>query len=73
VGSVAIIVIVDVIQGNSLAPRRTSVEFFVLDIDTSINDVDVYTFAASTFIFILGESAESELRAVADACETLKR
>jgi hypothetical protein len=45
----------------------------VLDIDTGVNDVDIDTLATGTMIFILGEGAERELRAVADARETLKK
>lgn len=72
-GSVAIVVIVNVIQRNGLAPRCTSFELFVLDIDTGVNDVDIDAFATGALIFVLIESAERELRAVADARETLKK
>jgi len=45
----------------------------VTNVDASVNDVDINTFAGSTIIFIFGESAKGELWAVADARETLKK
>ena len=72
-GSVAIIVFVSVIRGNSPSPRCPSFEFCVVDIDTSVNDVDIDTLATETMIFVLGESAERELQAVADARDPEKR
>ena len=71
-GSVAIVVFVKVIQGDSLAPRCTSLELLVVDVDASVNDVDINTLTAIMIIFILGESAEGELWAVANTRETLK-
>jgi len=44
----------------------------VTNVDASVNDVDINTFAGSMVIFIFGESAEGELWAVADTRETLK-
>ena len=72
-GSVAIVILISVVLRNSLAPRCTSFELFVIDINTSVNDVNIDTLAAGTMIFILGESAKREFRAVADARETLKK
>ena len=45
----------------------------MFDVNAGVNDVDIDTLATGTIIFILGESAERELRAVADARETLKK
>jgi len=45
----------------------------VVDIDTSVDDVDINTLATIGVIFVLGESAEGEFGAMADACETLKK
>ena len=45
----------------------------MVDVDASVNDVDINTLAASMIIFILGESADGELWAVADTRETLKK
>ena len=70
-GSVTIVVLVDIIPGNRLAPRRTTFELFVIDMDTSVNDVDINTLARIAIILILGEGSKGELGPVADACETL--
>lgn len=69
--SVTIVVVVDVIPGNRLAPRRTTFELVVTDMDTSVNDVDIDTLARIGIILILGEGSKGELGPVADACETL--
>ena len=70
-GSVTIVVLVDVILGNRLAPRRTISEFVVININTSVNDVDIDTLARIGIILILGEGSKGEFGPVADACETL--
>lgn len=69
--SVTIVVVVDVIPGNRRAPRRTTFELVVTDVDTSVNDVDIDTLARIGIILILGEGSKGELGPVADACETL--
>jgi hypothetical protein len=71
VGSVTIVVLVDIILGNRLAPRRTTSELVMSDMDTSVNDVDIDTLASIIIILILGEGSKGELRPVANACETL--
>jgi len=71
VGSVTIVVFVDIIPRNRLAPRRTTFELLVIDIDTSVDDVYIDTLARIGIILILGEGSKGELGPVADACETL--
>jgi hypothetical protein len=71
VGSVAIVIIIDITRGDRLPPRCAILELYVVDIDTRVNDVDIDTFATIVFILILVESAKGELGAVADTCETL--
>ena len=70
-GSVTIVVLVDIIPGNRLAPRRTIFELVVINMDTSVNDVDIDTLARIGIKLILGEGSKGELGPVADACETL--
>lgn len=70
-GSVTIVVLVDIILGNRLAPRCTTFELLVLNMDTSVNDVDIDTVPPIGIKLIFGESSKGELRPVADACETL--
>ena len=70
-GSVTIVVFVDIIPRNRLAPRRTTFELLVIDIDTSVDDVYIDTLARIGIILILGEGSKGELGPVADACETL--
>jgi hypothetical protein len=71
VGSVTIVVLVYIIPGNRLAPRRTTFKFLVINMDTSVNDVDIDTLARIGVKLILGEGSKGELGPVADACETL--
>ena len=66
-----IVVLVDIISGNRLAPRRTMLKLVVINIDTSVNDVDIDTLAPIGIKFILGEGSKGELGPVADTCETL--
>ena len=70
-GSVTIVVLVDIILGNRLAPRRSTFELIMSNIDASIDDVDIDTLARIGIILVLGESSEGKLGPVADACETL--
>ncbi len=70
-GSVTIVVLVDVILGNRLAPRRTAFELLVMNIDTSVNNVDIDTLARIDIILILGKGSKGEFGSVANACETL--
>ena len=66
-----IVVLVDIILGNRLAPRRTIFKLVVVNIDTGVNDVDIDTLARIGIILILGEGSKGELGPVADACEPL--
>lgn len=70
-GSVTIVVLVYIILGNRLAPRRTIFKLLVINMDTSVNDVDIDTLAPIGVKLILGEGSKGELGPVADACETL--
>ena len=45
----------------------------MVDINASVNDVDINTLATTMLIFILGEGAEGEPWAVANTRETLKK
>jgi hypothetical protein len=71
VGSVTIVVLVDIILGNRLAPRRSTFELIMSNIDASVDDVDIDTLARIRIILVLGEGSEGELGPVADACKTL--
>ena len=71
-GSVTVVVLVDIIQGNRLAPRRATFELSMTNIDTSVDDVDIDSVAPTSLELVLGEGSEGELGPVADACETLK-
>ena len=72
VGTMAIVIIINIIQRDSLAPRRSVFELLVVKVDTSVDDIDIDTVASERVMFVLGESAKRELLAVADACETLE-
>ena len=70
-GPVAVVVLVDIILRNRLAPRRATFELSMTNIDTSVDDVDIDTVAPTSLKLVLGEGSEGELGPVADACKTL--
>jgi hypothetical protein len=45
----------------------------MVDIDASVNDVDIDALSTRRFVFILGEGTETEPWAVTDASEALKK
>ena len=71
VGAVAIVVIVVFVLWDRLAPNRTALEFDVVNVDASVDDIDVNTFATSAVIDVLGESVEGEFRSVTDTRKSL--
>ena len=71
VSSVTIVVNVLVVLGNGLPPRGTALELVVLDVDAGIDDVDINAVATKRLVLVLGEGAERQLGAMADAGETL--
>ena len=71
--TMAIFILVNVIRRDGLTPGSTALKFGMGDVNTSVNDVDVNTLTACRVVEILGESLESQLRPVADTCETLCR
>ena len=60
-----------IVLRNSLAPVRTAFKFDVIDVDTSVNDIDVDALATARVVLVLGERAEGQLRAMAYPRETL--
>lgn len=55
VSSVTVTVLVDVVLRNGLSPRCPTFELDVFDVDTSVNDVDIDTFASIAFVLVLCE------------------
>lgn len=72
-GSVTIAILVNVVLRDGLAPECTTLEFDVVDIDASINDIYVNTVSAFIIVQVFGESREAKLRAVADTGESLSK
>jgi hypothetical protein len=68
---VAISILIDVILWDSLSPGCTTFKLDVINVDASVNDVNVNAFAATVVILVLGESAESKPRPVAYTCKPL--
>lgn len=59
VSTVAIAVLIDIVLGDGLAPARATGEFYVVDVDTSVNDVDVNALATLRVVQVLGEGTKS--------------
>ena len=72
VGTVTVPVFVDVILRDGLPPGGTMLELDVVNVDASIDDVDVDTFTAGRVVIIESESAEAEFLTVGDTRKTLE-
>ena len=68
--SVSVAILVGVTLGDGLAPRRTTLEVDVVDVGTSVNDVDVNTLATVFGVEVLVEGAEAQAVTVGDTGET---
>lgn len=73
VSTMSVPVFIFIILGYGLTPGCTALEFSMVNVDTSIDDVDINTFTASLLIQVLGESAKPELVTVTDSSQTLVR
>jgi hypothetical protein len=73
VGAVTVVVLVDIVLGNGLAPLGATRELFVMNVDASIDNVDIDTLATERLVVVFAVSAKSQAGAVADAGETLAR
>ena len=71
VSAVTVAILVNVVGGDGLAPRRTALELDVLGVDTGVDDVDVDALTAVGVVDVLGEGPKGQLPAVADARKTL--
>ena len=71
-GSVAISVFINIILGGGLAPGGPTLELDVVDVDTSIDDVDINTLTTSRVVLETSENSETKSLTVRDTCETLK-
>ena len=72
VTAVTVAVLINVILGNGLAPRSAAFEFNMVNVDASVDNVDIDAITTLRVIEVLGESAKSQPWAMADAGETLK-
>lgn len=72
VGSMAITINIFIVVGHGLAPNGTTFKLDVIDVDTSVDDVDVDTFTAMLVVDVLSESTEREFGSVTDPCKALQ-
>lgn len=72
VGTVAIgIFFSTIIVGNGLTPGRAAFKLHVVDVDTSIDDININAVTAIIIVEVLGKGAEGKPVAVADTSQTL--
>ena len=71
VSAVTITILVDVILGDRLAPRGTTLELNMVDVDAGIDDVHVNTLTAGRVVVVQSESGETELVTVGETRKTL--
>ena len=72
-GTVSVVVLINIVRRYGSTPDRTTLEFDVCDMNAGIDDVDVNTLAALGIVFVLLEGAEAEFGTVTDARKTLFR
>jgi hypothetical protein len=70
VGAVTVAILIGITVGDGLAPVGTAFEVDVLDVCTSVDDIDVNTLATIGSIEVLVECAETQRVAVRDTGET---
>jgi hypothetical protein len=67
----SVAILINVILRNCLSPCGTSLELDVVDVDTSVDNVDVNTFTRDLVVGVFRERGEAEPLPVADTCKTL--
>lgn len=72
VSTVTVVVLINIVLWDGLAPGRTTLELSMVDVDTGVDDVDVDALTTVGGVLVASESTESKPGAVADTCETLK-
>jgi len=73
VSTMTVAVLIFVISRHSCTPGSATLELDVGSVDTSIDDIYVYTSTTLRFIQVLSESTEREFRTVTDAGQTLNK
>jgi hypothetical protein len=73
VRAMSIIILVNVVQRNSLSPRCATLKLHVLNVDASINDIHVHAFTTLFIVQVLCKGAEGKLGSVAHSRKTLVR
>jgi hypothetical protein len=70
VGSVAVAVPILIVLRNGVAPVCAALKLVVVDVDTSVDDVDIDALSALGVVDVLVECAEAEFVRVRDTCKT---
>lgn len=69
--SMTVTVFVHIIGRYGLAPDRTALKLFMINVDTSVDNIYVDAFTTIPVVEILGKSAKGKPRPVAYASKTL--
>jgi hypothetical protein len=64
-------VLIHIVPWDGCPPGGTTLELFVVGVDTGIDDVNVNTLATVCIMYIARESAKGKFLPVADTSETL--
>ena len=64
VSTVTVAVLINVVLRNGSAPLRTALKFFVANVDTSVDDVNINTLTTLVVEKVPGEGRECEFRAM---------
>jgi hypothetical protein len=64
-------ILVDVVLGDRLSPRSSALELDVVDVDASVDNVDVDALSGGLVVLVLGEGRETKSLAMRESSETL--
>ena len=67
-----VVVLINVVLRNRLAPRSPAVELGVFDVDTCVDDVDIDALTAVLLELVLREGGGDEFGPVTDTSKTLR-
>jgi len=69
--TMTVTVFVNIIERDCCTPDGATFEFDVVNVDTGVDDVDVYALSALRVVLVLGEGAEGKFATMADSSKTL--
>jgi hypothetical protein len=69
--AMTVVIVINAVLKNGLSPCSTSLKLGVLDVDTSVKNIDINASTSDNIVGVLVEGGEAEPIPVADACKAL--